>query len=80
MNSTETATATSASAPRSVRAAGMLGFGGAQPSRVVSSEEVAARYDLTADWIIERTGVESRRVLDVEQGESLLDLVLASSR
>ncbi len=80
MNSTETATVTTTTAPRSVRVAGMLGFGGAQPSRVVTSEEVAARYDLTADWIIERTGVESRRILDLEKGESLLDLALASSR
>ncbi|MFT4048769.1 MAG: beta-ketoacyl-ACP synthase 3 [Solirubrobacterales bacterium] len=60
--------------------AGMLGYGCAQPSKVVSSEEVAARYDLTKDWIVERTGVESRRVLDPEKNESLLDLVAASSR
>lgn len=62
------------------KAAGMLGFGCAQPSKVVTSEEVAARYDLTADWIIERTGVESRRVLDLDKGETLLELVLASSK
>lgn len=60
--------------------AGILGYGCAQPSKVVTSEEVAARYDLTKEWIVERTGVESRRVLDLEQGESLLDLVAASSR
>jgi 3-oxoacyl-[acyl-carrier-protein] synthase-3 len=58
----------------------MLGFGAAQPSKVVSSAEVAARYDLTADWIIERTGVEERRVLDLDAGESLTGLVAAASR
>ncbi|MBI2692296.1 MAG: beta-ketoacyl-ACP synthase 3 [Solirubrobacterales bacterium] len=63
-----------------LRAAGMLGYGCAQPSKVVTSEEVAARYELTADWIIERTGVESRRILDLEKGETLLDLVAKSSR
>lgn len=65
-------------ADRDFRRAGMLGYGAAQPSRVVTSEEVAARYDLTADWIIERTGVESRRVLD--EGEDLLGLAAAASR
>lgn len=63
-----------------LRRAGMLGYGCAQPSRLVTSEEVAARYDLTKDWIVERTGVESRRVLDPEQGETLLGLVAAASR
>lgn len=73
--------AESATDPRpQLKPAGMLGFGCAQPSKVVTSEEVAARYDLTADWIIERTGVESRRVLDADKGETLLDLALASSR
>jgi 3-oxoacyl-[acyl-carrier-protein] synthase-3 len=60
--------------------AGLLGYGGAQPSKVVSSAEVAARYDLTADWIIERTGVKERRVLDLEAGESLTGLVAAASK
>lgn len=63
-----------------LRRAGLLGYGCAQPSRVVTSEEVAARYDLTADWIIERTGVRERRVLDLDAGESLTDLVASASR
>lgn len=79
---TETATApnTSAAAPRELRIAGMLGYGAAQPSKVVTSEEIGARYDLSADWIIERTGVESRRVLDLEKGENLLGLVASAAR
>lgn len=60
--------------------AGILGYGAAQPSKLVTSEEVAARYDLTADWIIERTGVVSRRVLDPDAGETLCDLAAAASR
>lgn len=60
--------------------AGILGYGCAQPSKLVTSAEVAARYDLTSDWIVERTGVESRRVLDLEKGETLLDLAAASAR
>lgn len=63
-----------------LKKAGLLGYGAAQPSKIVSSAEVAERYDLTADWIIDRTGVESRAVLDLEQGESLNDLCVRASR
>lgn len=63
-----------------MRRAGILGYGAKQPSKVVSSEEVAARYDRTADWIVERTGIESRRILDLDAGETLNDLAAAASR
>jgi hypothetical protein len=65
---------------RELRSAGMLGYGCAQPSKVVTSAEIAARYDLTEDWIVERTGVRSRRVLDLEKDETLLTLVAAASK
>ncbi len=58
----------------------MLGYGCAQPGKLVTSEEVAARYDLTADWIVERTGVESRRILDLEAGENLTGLIAKAAR
>jgi 3-oxoacyl-[acyl-carrier-protein] synthase-3 len=77
---TQTGAAGAVERAPALRTAGMLGYGCAQPSRIVSSEEVAARYDLTAEWIIERTGVESRRILDPERDETLLDLVSAASR
>lgn len=66
--------------PSGRRIAGMFGFGGAQPKKAFSSAEIGARYDLTADWIVERTGVESRRMLDEEQGEKLADLALSAAR
>jgi 3-oxoacyl-[acyl-carrier-protein] synthase-3 len=62
-----------------IRKAGLLGYGAAQPSKTISSAEVAERYDLTADWIIDRTGVESRAVLDLEKGETLNDLCVRSA-
>ncbi|MFY9468742.1 MAG: beta-ketoacyl-ACP synthase 3 [Solirubrobacterales bacterium] len=65
---------------RETRPAGILGFGGAQPPTVVSSGEIAERLGLTEDWIVDRTGVRERRVLDSENGEKLLDLVAAASR
>lgn len=80
MERTMAGTADEVSTARELRIAGMLGYGGAQPSREVSSAEVAARYDLTADWIVERTGVESRRILNEDAGETLADLTLAASR
>lgn len=80
MTGIQTSAAPAPAAGRQLRTAGMLGYGCAQPSKVVTSEEVAARYDLTKDWIVERTGVESRRILDLEKGETLLELVAASSR
>jgi 3-oxoacyl-[acyl-carrier-protein] synthase-3 len=80
MTVTETSVTSSKSGARELRLAGMLGYGCAQPGKLVTSEELGAQYGLTADWIIDRTGVESRRVLDVENGESLLDLIAASSR
>jgi 3-oxoacyl-[acyl-carrier-protein] synthase-3 len=72
---TTTETAAEQFAGRELRHAGMLGYGYALPSKVISSAEIAERYGLTADWIIERTGVEARHVLDLEKGETLLSLV-----
>ncbi len=63
-----------------LRRAGLLGYGCAQPGKLLTSEEVGARYDLTAEWIIERTGVESRRVLDLEAGETLAKLIGEAAR
>lgn len=80
MSVAETSALPSGTGKGELRTAGMLGYGCAQPSKIVTSEEIAARYGLTADWIIERTGVESRRILDLEKGETLLDLVAKSSR
>lgn len=80
MTRAETAEKWAPSAGGGVRTAGMLGYGCAQPSRLVTSEEVAQRYDLTAQWIVERTGVEERRVLDLEAGESLTGLASAAAR
>lgn len=80
MGAIETSVEAATTSGRIVRTAGMLGYGCAQPSKVVTSEEIAARYDLTADWIIERTGVKSRRVLDPDKEESLLGLTLEAGR
>lgn len=80
MGATETQHSAQVAASGELRAAGMLGFGNAQPSKVVTSEEVAERLGLTADWIIDRTGVHERRVLDLEKGETLNGLCERAAR
>lgn len=80
MSATETQASAVARNEQSTRLAGILGFGAAQPSKVVTSEEIGARFGLTADWIVERTGVRERRVLDQERGERLLDIAAAAAR
>jgi 3-oxoacyl-[acyl-carrier-protein] synthase-3 len=80
MTVTETSTVPAAAAKRELRTAGMLGYGCAQPSKVITSEELEARYELSPGWIVERTGVESRRVLDLEKGETLNELIAIACR
>lgn len=74
MNATETSTRSGSAARGDLRSAGMLGFGNAQPSKVLTSAEIGERLGLTADWIIDRTGVRERRVLDLDKGETLNQL------
>lgn len=55
----------------------MIGFGAALPARVLTSVELGEPLGLTEDWIVERTGVRSRRVLGAT--ESLGELVAEAS-
>lgn len=80
MTAVETEAVAATGDHRLLRRAGMLGFGAAQPSKVMTSAEVGERLGLTADWIIDRTGVRERRVLDTEKGERLLDIATAAAR
>ena len=62
-----------------VREASVGAVGVAVPSRVVDNATVAARLDVTEDWIVARTGVRQRRVADA--GTQLADLAAeAASR
>ncbi len=51
---------------------GIVGTGHALPETALTNAEVAARLDLEEGWILERTGIHTRRIL--ADGESLLDL------
>jgi 3-oxoacyl-[acyl-carrier-protein] synthase III len=51
--------------------AGVASVAAALPHRIVSNEAIAERVGVTPEWIVERTGVHSRRV--AEPGDRLID-------
>lgn len=42
----------------------IMGLGGYVPPRVVTNDDLAAMFDTTNEWIVERTGIEERRWID----------------
>lgn len=52
--------------------AGILGFGGYVPARVMTNDDWSALVDTTNEWIVQRTGIERRRF--AADDESTLDL------
>jgi 3-oxoacyl-[acyl-carrier-protein] synthase III len=50
----------------------ITGWGTALPERELHNSELAARLDLSEDWIVERTGIRSRRIASEGQTTSLL--------
>ncbi len=57
---------------------GLLGVGAYVPERVMSNGEWAAYVDTTDQWILERTGIKTRRVAAPEQ--STADLAVAAAQ
>jgi 3-oxoacyl-[acyl-carrier-protein] synthase-3 len=62
--------------PQGAPGARILGFGGYQPARVVTNEELAATVDTTDDWIRSRVGIASRRIAAPD--ESVADMAVAA--
>ena len=56
---------------RGIAGAGIASVAASLPRRVVGNEEIAERVGVSADWIVERTGVQERRV--AEPGERLTE-------
>jgi 3-oxoacyl-[acyl-carrier-protein] synthase III len=54
----------------------VLAFGGYQPARVVTNDELAATVDTSDEWIRSRVGIASRRIAGPE--ESLADMAVAA--
>jgi 3-oxoacyl-[acyl-carrier-protein] synthase-3 len=54
----------------------ILAFGGYQPTRVVTNDELAATVDTTDEWIRSRVGIASRRIAGPD--ETLADMAVAA--
>jgi len=54
----------------------ILAFGGYQPARVVTNDELAAAIDTTDEWIRSRVGIASRRIAGPD--ETLADMAAAA--
>ncbi|WP_432489101.1 3-oxoacyl-ACP synthase III family protein [Kineococcus sp. SYSU DK018] len=56
----------------------LAGWGAALPSRVVTSEEVAARFGVDEDWVVGRCGIRERRW--VGPGETTASLAVEAGK
>ena len=56
----------------------IIGTGSAVPSTCLTNDELAERVDTNHKWIVTRTGIEERRVM--QQDEELLDLIIPRVR
>ena len=57
--------------------AGILGFGGYVPERVMTNDDWSALVETTDEWITNRTGIKRRRF--AAEGETTLDLAAAAA-
>jgi 3-oxoacyl-[acyl-carrier-protein] synthase-3 len=57
---------------------GITGLGVCVPERVVTNDDLAQYVDTTDEWIVERTGIRERRM--VEDGEALTDIGLPAAQ
>ena len=55
----------------------ILSVGGYRPKRLVPNSEIVEKIDSTDEWIVQRTGIESRRY--ASKDESLVDMAVAAS-
>ena len=48
----------------------ILGFGAALPERVVTNADLETRLDTSDEWIVRRTGIRERRIIDPQARRS----------
>ncbi len=58
--------------------AGITGWGTALPDRVLDNAELAAKLGISEDWILERTGIHSRRI--ASESDSAASLAVRAGR
>lgn len=61
-----------------IAGAGILGTGAFLPELLLTNEELAGRFGVTSEWILERTGIRQRRIAALHQACS--DLAIAAGR
>jgi 3-oxoacyl-[acyl-carrier-protein] synthase III len=58
----------------------LIGSGSAIPSRVVTNHDLAKVMDTNDEWIVQRTGIRSRNIIDPSKGEDTVTLAAAALR
>jgi 3-oxoacyl-[acyl-carrier-protein] synthase-3 len=48
----------------------VMGIGHALPRRILDNKELEQRVDTSEKWILDRTGIRERRIIDPEQTTS----------
>lgn len=48
----------------------ILGTGSFLPDKILTNDDIAKRVDTNHQWIVERTGIHTRRIADLSKGES----------
>ena len=56
----------------------VLGTGSYLPSRVVTNEELARKVETSDEWIVQRTGIRERHIVD--EGEGPSDLAIRAAQ
>jgi len=52
----------------------LAGTGSAVPTRVLTNSDLESMFDTTSEWIVKRTGVHQRQILDESKGECAFEL------
>ena len=56
----------------------IVGCGAYLPERVLTNSDLAKKIDTSDEWIVQRTGIRERRIMDREKGESTSQLAAES--
>src|SRR5512136_2271159 len=59
-------------------AAGIVGTGAYLPEQTLDNGELAERFSLTPEWILERTGIQERHI--AAPGQACSDLAMPAAR
>ena len=64
---------------REIKAVGIIGMGSALPSKVLTNTDLESMVDTSDEWIMKRTGISERRILDDGVPASKLGIMAAEN-